>query len=339
MGYIESEGTLLGANMKKGGKMVLQIEVTQDLDSREDYYHLRKMIEKNIRFSLESQVVQYNVAVDARTEKPIKNYRVDEKGVVSEVKPEGEQVEMELEGVPKEEVSVKHEAKESDKTIIDDFIVSGLAPTYEDLPYDFTVYVQRIRSGETYMKIANELDVSSGRVAEIIEDYRTRVAPLAIKWDEWRKGNVQSEPEPAANKEGNGEEVTNPDPKETGESGEETTPSTDTVEFEPEREETAGEDVEQLQNEQEGQGEKGTTSESVSSDISKEELEKYILEKRPAYDDLPIDFPALLEKRLQQDKTWLEIAKETGMTSGQLSSRWSAYKKRVAEQMKDGGAA
>ncbi|MCM3292379.1 aldo/keto reductase [Paenibacillus sp. MER 180] len=336
MGYIESEGTLLGANMKKGGKMVLQIEVTQDLDSREDYYHLRKMIEKNIRFSLESQVVQYNVALDARTEKPIKNYRVDEKGVVSEVKPEGEQVEMELEGVPKEEVPVKHEAKESDKTIIDDFIVSGLAPTYEDLPYDFAAYVQRIRSGETYMKIANELDVSSGRVAEIIEDYRTRVAPLAIKWDEWRKGNVQSEP--AANKEGDVEEVTNPDPKETGEAGAGTT-DTDSVEFEPEQEETAGEEVEQSQNEQEGQGEEGTASKSVSSDISKEELEKYILEKRPAYDDLPIDFPALLEKRLQQDKTWLEIAKETGMTSGQLSSRWSAYKKRVAEQMKDGGAA
>ncbi|MCY9541831.1 hypothetical protein M5X00_13835 [Paenibacillus alvei] len=336
MGYIESEGTLLGANMKKGGKMVLQIEVTQDLDSREDYYHLRKMIEKNIRFSLESQVVQYNVAVDARTEKPIKNYRVDEKGVVSEVKPEGEQVEMELEGVPKEEVPVKHEAKESDKTIIDDFIVSGLAPTYEDLPYDFTAYVQRIRSGETYMKIANELDVSSGRVAEIIEDYRTRVAPLAIKWDEWRKGNVQSESEPTANKEGNGEEVTNPESEEKGGSGEGTTPSTDSVEFEQEQTENAGEDSEQSQ---QAEGNEETTAGSETESVDKEALEQFILQHRPAYEDLPLDFPALLEKRLQENKTWREIANEAGMTSGQLSSRWSMYKKRVAEQMKDGGAA
>ncbi|MDT8980006.1 hypothetical protein RQP50_27630 [Paenibacillus sp. chi10] len=335
MGYIESEGTLLGANMKKGGKMVLQIEVTQDLDSREDYYHLRKMIEKNIRFSLESQVVQYNVAVDARTEKPIKNYRVDEKGVVSEVKPEGEQVEMELEGVPKEEVPVKHEAKESDKTIIDDFIVSGLAPTYEDLPYDFAAYVQRIRSGETYMKIANELDVSSGRVAEIIEDYRTRVAPLAIKWDEWRKGNVQFEPEPAANKEGSAEEVD--DTKSDGHDGSDMgATSTDSVEFEPEQEVTAGEDSEQAQ---QAAGNEDTTAGSETESVDKEALEQFILQHRPAYEDLPLDFPALLEKRLQENKTWREIANEAGMTSGQLSSRWSMYKKRVQEQMKDGGAA
>ncbi|NEZ45467.1 hypothetical protein [Paenibacillus alvei] len=327
MGYIESEGTLLGANMKKGGKMVLQIEVTQDLDSREDYYHLRKMIEKNIRFSLESQVVQYNVAIDARTEKPIKNYRVDEKGVVSEVKPEGEQVEMELEGVPKEEVPVKHEVKESDKTIIDDFIVSGLAPTYDDLPYDFAAYVQRIRSGETYMKIANELDVSSGRVAEIIEDYRTRVAPLAIKWDEWRKGNVQSEP--VANKEGDGEAISG-----SG-SGEEAT-STDPVELELEQEENAGEDNEQSQ---QAEGNEETTADSETESVDKEALEQFILQHRPAFEDLPLDFPALLEKRLQENKTWREIANEAGMTSGQLSSRWSMYKKRVAEQMKDGGAA
>lgn len=334
MGYIESEGTLLGANMKKGGKMVLQIEVTQDLDSREDYYHLRKMIEKNIKFTLESQVVQYNVAIDARTEKPIKNYRVDEKGVVSEVKPEGEQVEMELEGVPKEEVPVKQEAKESDKTIIDDFIVSGLAPTYEDLPYDFAVYVQRIRSGETYMKIANELDLSSGRVAEIIEDYRTRVAPLAIKWDEWRKGNIQPNPEPAASKEGNSEEV-NSDPEELDGSGEVTT-STDSIEFEPEHEEGVVKDSKQANDEAESN--EDSSSEEAES-VNKEALEQFILQHRPAYDDLPLDFPALLEKRLQENKTWREIANEAGMTSGQLSSRWSMYKKRVAEQMKDGGAA
>ncbi|BFH66224.1 hypothetical protein J27TS7_10700 [Paenibacillus dendritiformis] len=321
MGYIESEGTLIGANMKKGGKLVLQIEVTQDLESREDYYHLRKMIEKNVRFALESQVVQYNVEVNARTEKPIKHYRVDEKGLVSEVKPDGEQVEMELEGVPKEEVPVKHEAKESDKDIVDDFIIARLAPSYEDLPYDFPTYIQRIRSGETYLKIANELEMSSGKVAEIFDEYRARVAPLAAKWDEWRKGKVQDEPEPVADKAAQEDAQ----PADTGGDEEDGVPGT--VEFEDDDQSS---DQEPAAEEDQG---------AAAEEVDKEELEKFILEHRPSYDDLPIDFPSLLEERLSSNTTWREIANKIGLTSGQFSTRWTAYKKRVAKQMKENGGA
>ncbi|WP_374019035.1 hypothetical protein ABU162_04610 [Paenibacillus thiaminolyticus] len=323
MGYIESEGTLVGANMKKGGKLVLQIEVTQDLGSREDYYHLRKMIEKNVRFALESQVVQYNVEVNARTEKPIKHYRVDEKGIVSEAKPEGEQVEMELEGVPKEEVPIKNAEKESDKNVVDDFIIAGMAPSYEDLPYDFPAYVQRIRSGETYLKIANELEMSSGKVSEIFDEYRARVAPLAAKWDEWRKGKAQDEPAPAAEKaaEEDAQPAVNGGAEEDG-------APTGTVEFE---EDNQGSDQEPAAEEAD-QG-------AAAEDVDKEELEKFILEHRPAYDDLPLDFPSLLEERLSLNTTWREIANKIGLTSGQFSTRWTAYKKRVAKQMKENGGA
>ncbi|MCY7484303.1 hypothetical protein [Paenibacillus alvei] len=114
------------------------------------------------------------------------------------------------------------------------------------------------------------------------------------------------------------------------------------VSFESEQSEEAQtgmvEEDEQQEVTTEGQDEEDS-KEGTSSDVGKEELEQFILQHRPAYEDLPLDFPALLEKRLQENKTWREIANEAGMTSGQLSSRWSAYKKRVAEQMKDGGAA
>ncbi|NEZ40292.1 hypothetical protein [Paenibacillus alvei] len=115
------------------------------------------------------------------------------------------------------------------------------------------------------------------------------------------------------------------------------------VSFESEQSEEAQtgmveEDGEQHEVTTESQNEEDS-KEGTSSEVGKEELEQFILQHRPSYEDLPLDFPALLEKRLQENKTWREIANEAGMTSGQLSSRWSMYKKRVAEQMKDGGAA
>lgn len=39
------------------------------------------------------------------------------------------------------------------------------------------------------MKIASELNMSSGKIVDIVDEYRKRVAPLAKKWDEWRKEN------------------------------------------------------------------------------------------------------------------------------------------------------
>lgn len=107
------------------------------------------------------------------------------------------------------------------------------------------------------------------------------------------------------------------------------------VSFESDESEEDGEQHEVTTESQDEEDSKDGTS----SEVGKEELEQFILQHRPAYEDLPLDFPALLEKRLQENKTWREIANEAGMTSGQLSSRWSMYKKRVAEQMKDGGAA
>lgn len=92
---------------------------------------------------------------------------------------------------------------------------------------------------------------------------------------------------------------------------------------------------------------KGESSElggAATGETSKEELDAFILAERPIfpeveYDGQPIPFPVLLEKRINEDKTWREIANENGMTSGQLSTRWTAYRKLAAKKMKDGGGA
>jgi hypothetical protein len=96
--------------------------------------------------------------------------------------------------------------------------------------------------------------------------------------------------------------------------------------------------------EQVEKGESSDLGETAADETSKEELDAFILAERPIfpeveYDGQPIPFPVLLEKRINEDKTWREIANENGMTSGQLSTRWTAYRKLAAKKMKGGGGA
>ncbi|MFD5020211.1 hypothetical protein ACFWMP_15015 [Paenibacillus sp. NPDC058367] len=96
--------------------------------------------------------------------------------------------------------------------------------------------------------------------------------------------------------------------------------------------------------EQVEKGESSDLGEAAADETSKEELDAFILAERPIfpeveYDGQPIPFPVLLEKRIKEDKTWREIANENGMTSGQLSTRWTAYRKLAAKKMKNGGGA
>ncbi|PYE49826.1 hypothetical protein HUB98_09195 [Paenibacillus barcinonensis] len=82
--------------------------------------------------------------------------------------------------------------------------------------------------------------------------------------------------------------------------------------------------------------------EVVKTEIDKEQLEKFILSQRPIFEDIkladaPADFPALLQQR-NEGKTWMEISKEINVPSGQISSKYGAYKKRVTKMMQDGVA-
>lgn len=74
----------------------------------------------------------------------------------------------------------------------------------------------------------------------------------------------------------------------------------------------------------------GGTDELSGAKDEKEELEEFILERRPHFEDIPYDFPSLLQRR-QSGESWLEISSSLGVTKGQLSTKWSAYKKRVKD--------
>ncbi|WP_419882768.1 2-methylcitrate dehydratase [Peribacillus sp. B-H-3] len=190
MSYIDFKALVKKINLKPKGVKEIVLEVSDSgLDGKLD--SLSEMIDQKAEIQLESLIVNYSVTVDLRTNEPLTRYTVDGNGTVSELKNENQQLEADL-GLPKEKPKTKEEKKEIDREPIDKFILEGLAPNYDDLPNDFAELVKRRLEGESFIKLANELDISSGKVAEMMDDYRQRVAPLAQAWWDWKEGEPNS---------------------------------------------------------------------------------------------------------------------------------------------------
>ncbi|MFW9331792.1 hypothetical protein ACN6AX_00985 [Paenibacillus polymyxa] len=325
MSYINFKGTVKKINLKSSEETEITISIpASELDGQ--YNTLQSMLELKVIGGLDSQIVTYKVLKNARTGKPITKYTVDDGGVVSVAKPEGEQLSMDL-GLPPEKVEVKADPEQIDLEIIQEFILSGLAPRFDDMHYDFVEITERLAGGDTYLKIAADIGMGVGVFVVMVDEYRKRVAPMAAKWDEWRKGQVNTVPpkdgEPVNSQQ---EEQQNYDQQEEQEDAN-TDPS-----------EQAGEDESNDDNKPEDDSNPDTDTDSEAT-VDKEELEEYILKVRPTFDDIPVDFPTLLQQRRIEGKTWMQIAKSIGLTSGQITSKWTAYKKMVAKQMRNGGAA
>lgn len=331
MGYLDFKGLVKKVDLKADGDVNILLVVSgEELRGKIEWLH--EMIGDKVTASLDSAVVNYNIEINARTEKPIKTYRVDN-GVVSEVKPEGEQLAMDL-GLPAEKIEIKQLPAEIELAIIEEFIQSGLAPTFEDLDYDFVAFSLRLADGETYMKIASELGISSGKIVEKIDEYRKRVAPSAAAWHEWMQsqGVAPSAAAEAAPVTEDGDIVIEEadGPVQDGEGDG----------FAPEWESGA----DQGTGDPSGEAGQDSADSPDADEVDKDELDAFILKERPIFPEIehqgqPIPFPDLIEKRAKEDKTWLEIAVSQGMTKGQFQARYNAYKKLAAKKMKGGGGA
>ncbi|GGF82926.1 hypothetical protein GCM10010912_30040 [Paenibacillus albidus] len=357
MSYINFKGTVKKINLKSAEETEITISIpASELDGQ--YNTLQSMLELKVIGGLDSQIVTYKVLKNAKTGKPITKYTVDGSGVVSTAEPEGEQLSLDL-GLPAEKVEVKADPEQIDLEIIQEFILSGLAPRFDDIDYDFHEITERLASGDTYLKIAADIGMGVGVFVVMVDEYRKRVAPMAAKWNEWREGQGQPAPaaaEPTAETEGDqpaAEKETEQDEDEKSDGN---------ADLEPEWLQGDGQVPPADQSEQESRGAEGDGSsdsgeagdgeeadgtdavEANEGEVSKEELDAFILADRPIfpeveYDGQPVPFPDLLEKRLKENKVWREIANENGMTSGQLSSRYSVYRKLAEKKMKGGGGA
>ncbi|MDH6427237.1 MULTISPECIES: hypothetical protein [unclassified Paenibacillus] len=339
MGYLDFKGLVKKVDLKADGDVNILLCVSgEELRGKIEWLH--EMIGDKVTASFDSTVVNYNIEINARTEKPIRTYKVDN-GIVSEVKPEGEQLSMDL-GLPAEKIEIKQQPAEIDLSVIEEFIQSGLAPTYEDLDYDFVSFSNRLASGETYMKIASELGISSGKIVEKIDEYRKRVAPSAAAWHEWMQSqgvapSAAAEVAPVTEDGGSAEDesgdivIEEVDGSIQNEEGNGFTPDWESDSGRP-----AGDPA--------GSEGQPSSEEDEADEVDKEQLDAFILAERPIfaeveYNGQPVPFPDLLEKRLKENKVWREIANENGMTSGQLSSRYNVYRKLAAKKMKSSGGA
>ncbi|MCQ6342761.1 2-methylcitrate dehydratase [Bacillus cereus] len=194
MAYIEFKPVLKKVNLKPDGKKEIVLEVTDSsLQGKLD--SLSEMIDAKVFVSLESTQVNFNVTINAKTNEPVTQYEVDEKGMVQEVKSTFEQMEADLD-MPEEKMQTREEKEQADREIIDAFIISGLALNFEGMPNKLPDIVKRRLEGESYLKLASELNMSSGQIIEVIDEYRKRVAPLAIKWHEWKEQQPETKEEP-----------------------------------------------------------------------------------------------------------------------------------------------
>lgn len=295
--FTNLKATLLKVDLRDG-KKVLVFETGARLTGGE-LEALCEMIKKEVVLGIDSQVISYSIRKNAKTDQPLISYKVNDSGMVEEVKQEGSQVEMEL-GLPKEKTQIKEEAAEITRTIVEEFILAGLAPRNEE--YDFETIIKRASDGETYLRIASDLNLSSGKLAELLEDYFKGIAPLAAKWNEWREGQDQVVEQVIAQ----------------------------ATEQKPPVEEVAPQKDEDFNTEFENSGDKPEEEESLEG---KDELETFILNgKAPNYEDIPYDFPELL-KRKQAGETWLEIASSMKIPQSTLSAAWSKYRKKVKAYM------
>lgn len=185
MAYIEFSPLVKKVNLKPDGVQEIVLEVRGGgLHGKIDA--LADMIDTHVDVQLEEEYVAYKVVVNKETQKPMTEYKVDEQGVVHEVKPAFQQEELDL-GLPPELVPTEEKDEMLERRTIDEFIASGLAPTFNDLALDFFNIVSWHLDGLSYLKIASKLNISDGCLTQDLDEYRKRVAPLAEKWNEWRK--------------------------------------------------------------------------------------------------------------------------------------------------------
>ncbi|MGN7858680.1 hypothetical protein [Bacillus sp. 22483] len=202
MSFINFNGKVKKMNHKPKGITELVLEVpTKELGNR--IQNLAEMIDKDVKVEIESDIVRYNVQINANTERPIVNYQVDQSGVVHIADPEPEQLEAEL-GLPAEKPKIEEKPMEIKREVVDQFIVEGMAPELDGFPENMSEIAKRRIEGESYRKLATELEMSSGAIVDLINDYRAAVAPLAETWWDWKQdqaneaGPMQTKNEEAA---------------------------------------------------------------------------------------------------------------------------------------------
>ncbi|MED0777812.1 MULTISPECIES: hypothetical protein [Bacillus amyloliquefaciens group] len=193
MSFVDFKGIVKKVNHKPKGITEVVLEVpTKEVGS--GIQNLAEMIDKDVQAQLESEVVQFNVQVNAHTDRPIINYTVGSDGIVKVADPEPEQLEANL-GLPEEKPKIEEKPREIERKIVDSFITEDMAPILDGFPVYITEMAKRRIEGESYQKIANDYVMYEENLIDLINEYRKEVAPYAQAWWDWKQ-DQEAEAEP-----------------------------------------------------------------------------------------------------------------------------------------------
>ncbi|MEK9198814.1 2-methylcitrate dehydratase [Ureibacillus sp. FSL E2-3493] len=182
MTYANFKSTVKKVNIKPKGVQEIVLEINGDeLDGQLEA--IAGMVDLRVNVELDAARITYRRKYNAITEQPLTQYSVSEKGIVEVKQPE----QLELEGMPEEEVQIEEKEVVIDRELIDAFVMSDMAPTYEGYHKDLLDILKRRIKGESYRTLAEEFDIKTSELVEQVKLYRMQVAPLAEAWNKWKK--------------------------------------------------------------------------------------------------------------------------------------------------------
>lgn len=183
----------------KDGKKEVVLEIIEI--SPDALYDLTELHDTELSVWIGNTQMSFNLNTQTDEEANQTAYTVDSSGVVdvksneasdnvqdseTEVQEDQPQEEATPEIEGEQEASQQEDTPQVEPKTINEFILSGQAPTFEDLPYNFIDIVTRREAGERSMDIAASLDLTSGKWSKIWKDYKGRIASAARDWDDLR---------------------------------------------------------------------------------------------------------------------------------------------------------
>ena len=184
MTYANFKSTVKKVNIKPKGIQEIVLEINGDgLDGQLEA--IAGMVDLRVNVELDAARISYRVKYNSITEQPLTQYSVSDTGIIEVRQPE----QLELEGMPEEQVQIEEKEVLIDRELIDAFVMSDLAPGYEGYHEDLLEILKRRIKGESYSALAEEFNLKTSELVEQVKLYRMQVAPLAEAWGKWKQKN------------------------------------------------------------------------------------------------------------------------------------------------------
>lgn len=182
MTYANFRATVKKVNIKpkEVKEIVIQI-VGDELDGQLEA--IASMVDFKVNIELDAAEVVFKRKINKATNEPLTSYTVTPGGIVEIKQPD----QLELEGMPKEQHKTIDEEVMINREIIDEFVLSGLSPDYDDYHPKLLDILKRRIEGESYRVLAKEYGLETDEIVEQIKLYRMQCAPLAEAWWSWKQ--------------------------------------------------------------------------------------------------------------------------------------------------------